>query len=107
MELSREGIPPKRLPKTLAEALALFRMGEDVPSPTAVRLATALAERLDAVVPAPFHMRAEGAWVSLFDGARWDGSSDVAGILDQGPSTSKDAAKSEERLFADRTGSIS
>jgi hypothetical protein len=106
MELSPEWIPPERMPKNLAEALALFRMGDDVPSPPAVWLATALAERLDAVVPARFHVRAEGAWVSLFDGARWDGSSDVAGILDQDPSTSEDAAESEEGIFADRVVSI-
>jgi hypothetical protein len=107
MELSPEWIPPVRMPKNIAEALTLFRMAEDVPSPAAVWLATALAERLDAVVPAPFHVRAEGAWVSLFDGARWDGSSDVAGILDQDTSTSEDAAESEEALFADRIASIS
>jgi hypothetical protein len=95
------------MPKNLAEALALFRMGEGVPSLAAVSLATALADRLEAVVPAPFHVRAEGAWVSLFDGARWDGSSDVAGVLDQETSTSEDAAESVERLFADRVASIS
>jgi hypothetical protein len=53
------------------------------PSPPAIRLAAALAERLDAVVPRPFRVRAEGGWVSLYRGSAWDGSSDVAGVLDQ------------------------
>jgi len=53
------------------------------PSAAAVRLATALAERLDAVVPRPFRVRAEGAWVAFYHGEAWDGSSDVAGVLDQ------------------------
>jgi hypothetical protein len=53
------------------------------PSAAAVRLAAALAERLDAVVPAPFRVRAEGGRVSLYHGEAWDGSSDVAWVLDQ------------------------
>lgn len=52
-------------------------------SPQAKRLAAALAERLDSVVPAPFRVRAEGGWVAVYRGTEFDGASDVAGILDQ------------------------
>lgn len=91
MELSHDRIRPERVPKNLAEFLELLRRsGQDVaaPSPTAVRLAAALAERFGAVVPAQFRVSAEGGWVSRFVGAQWDGSSDVAGVLDGEPEAS-------------------
>ena len=56
---------------------------EPDPSPAAVRLAVALAERLDAVVSAPFRVRAEGGWVALYHGETLDGSAQVAETLDQ------------------------
>ena len=52
-------------------------------SAAAVRLAAALAARLNAVVPRPFRVRAEGGWVARYHGESWEGSSDVAGVLDQ------------------------
>ena len=58
------------------------------PSPAAVRLAAALAERLDVVVPRPFHVRAEGGWIAVYRGEEWDGSTGVAAIVgddDAGP----------------------
>lgn len=68
------------------------------PSPAALGLAAALAERLDVVVPPPFRVRAEGAWVSLYEGDRWDGSSDVASVLDQ--EIDPDAAEGAHGSFA-------
>jgi hypothetical protein len=53
------------------------------PTPAALRLAVALAERLDAVVPRPFRVRADDGWVSRYHGDAWEGSSDVASVLDQ------------------------
>src|SRR5215217_2093944 len=53
------------------------------PSPAALRLATALAERLDVVVPRPFSVRAEGGLVSIYRGATLDHSCEVAVIFDQ------------------------
>lgn len=47
-----------------------------------MRLAMALADRLNAVAPDPFRVRAEGGWVSLYRGTEWDGSTGVAAILD-------------------------
>ena len=68
------------------------------PSPAALRLAAALAECLNVVVPRPFRVTAEGRWVSLYEGDRWDGSSDVASVLDQ--ETDPDAAEGAEGSFA-------
>ena len=53
------------------------------PSAAGMRFAAALAERLDAVVPHPFRVRAEEGLVSLYAGEARDSSSDVAGLLDQ------------------------
>src|SRR6478672_8839757 len=98
------------LPKNLAEALDLRRrLGLEVPIPSrpGIRLATALAERLDAVVPAPFRVRAEDGHVSQFIGNQWCASSDVAGILDQDSSDQgADELESEDWPFVDRVASI-
>lgn len=53
------------------------------PSPAAVRLAAALAERLAPVVPAPFRVEAEGGWLTLYHGTALDGSTPVGWVLDQ------------------------
>ncbi len=53
------------------------------PSVAALRLATLLAQRLDAVVPRPFRVRAEAGMVANYEGEEWDGSTDVAFVLDQ------------------------
>jgi hypothetical protein len=74
------------------------------PSPAALRLAAALAERLDVVVPPPFRVSAEGRWVSLYEGDRWDGSSDVASALDQ--EIDPDAAEGAEGSFAWRAAMV-
>jgi hypothetical protein len=52
-------------------------------TPLAIRLAAALADRLDSVVPRPLNVRAELATVSRYDGTEWCGTSDVGGIIDQ------------------------
>lgn len=110
MESSNERVSPWRLPTSLAEFLELQRRrGADMPSPSraAVRLATALAERLDAVVPSPFSVRAESGWVSRFEGAKWDGSSEVAGILDWDPSAAREAGwETEDWPFVDRVVTV-
>lgn len=59
------------------------RPADPEPSPAAVRLAAALAERLDAVLPPPFRAHAEGGWVALYHDSAWNGSTGVAGVLDQ------------------------
>lgn len=109
MEPTDDSLPLSELPKNLS--LQLWRlMGEDVaaPSPSAVRLAAALAERLAAVIPAPFRVQAEGGWVSGYEDDRWDCSSDVAGVLDQDLSaTREDGWEPEEWPFVDRVVSIS
>jgi hypothetical protein len=72
-------------PNGLSEFLRIFRPGRDgdrAASPAATLIAEALAERLEAVVPPPFHVRAEDGWVSRFNGDYWDGSSDVARAVD-------------------------
>src|SRR4051812_2163407 len=78
---------PRQSPApSLAEALRVFRLhgeADAVPSPAAVWLAATLATRLQAVVPPPFHVRAENGWVSYFNGPQWVGSTGVASILDQ------------------------
>jgi hypothetical protein len=56
---------------------------EPSPSPAAVRLAAALAERLDTVVPRPLRVRAEGGWVTVFAGDTPYSGSGVAAVLDQ------------------------
>lgn len=63
-----------------------------------MRLAAALAERLNAVVPHPFHVRAEEGRVSLYAGETWDSSSDVAGVLDQ--EVDPEAPPGERHSFA-------
>ena len=111
MESSDEGVGPTSVPMSLAEFLEIRRRGgEDIaiPSVAGVRLATALAERIGAVVPAPFRVHAEGGWVSRFEGARWDGSTDVAGILDGHPSAAYlPGWLPEGSPFVDRVVSIS
>ena len=110
MEPIDDSSPLKERPKNLAEALQFWRlMGGDnrAPSPTAVRLAAVLAERLDAIVPAPFRVRAEGGWVSGSIGDRLDFVADVAFFLDRDPSAARDAgSESEESSFVDRVLSI-
>src|SRR6266481_1878636 len=111
MEPTDVSLSRKALPKNLAEFLDMMHgIGEAVPapSPTAVRLATALAERLDALVPAPFRVHAEGGWVSRFNGGQWDGSAEVAGILDQDLSAErKDRWEPHDWPFVDRVVTIS
>ena len=87
--MERSNLPRRHQPpsKNLAELLSAVGLDSDAalaPSPAAIRLAAMLAERLEAVMPPPFHVRAEGGWVSYFNDEQWDGSSEVAGILDQG-----------------------
>src|SRR5262245_31195034 len=62
---------------------ASFPRVHQPPDPSAVRLARALADRLGPVLPAPFHVRAEGDRVSLYHGYEWDGSVGVPGALDE------------------------
>jgi hypothetical protein len=106
MEPTTDSLPFEERPKNLAEALQLWRlMGEidPAPSPAGVQLAAALAECLDAVVRAPFRLRAENGWVSRFDGAQWDSSSEVAGILDQDLSAGgKNEGEPEQWPFVER-----
>jgi hypothetical protein len=83
MERLPESTPPHRTPRDLAEAIAAILEAQNAPSPAAVRLASALAERLDAVVPVPFHVRAEGGLVASLIGAHYDTISDVAGVLER------------------------
>jgi hypothetical protein len=94
-------------PKNWLESLRLLRVANGTPSPTAARLAAALSERLDAVVPAPFRVRAEGGCVSLFEGDQWQCSSDVAVVLDQALSASEDVAAGGDKPLTDRIVSIS
>lgn len=68
------------------------------PSLAALRLATLLAQRLDAVVPRPFRIQADAGMVSLYEGAAFDSSSDVTGVLDQ--ELDPDAAIGERGSFA-------
>ena len=68
------------------------------PSAAGMRFAAALAERLDAVVPHPFRVRAEEGLVSLYDGDAWHSSSDVAGLLDQ--EVDSEAPPGERHSFA-------
>jgi hypothetical protein len=75
-------------------------------SPAARRLAVALAERLNAILPAPWRARAEGGWVSFYEGERWDGSSDVAGILDQVLAPEDEETEPEDWPFPDRVVSV-
>jgi len=67
-------------------------------SPAARRLATLVAQRLDAVVPRPFRVEAEGGVVSLHEGATWDTSIHVASLVDQ--DVDRDAAPGERGSFA-------
>jgi hypothetical protein len=97
-------------PKSLAEARRLFRRTADVDSslsPMAIWLAATLAERLETILPPPFHVRAEGGWVSYFNGDDWDGSSDIAGVLDQDSSAANaDSDQHDETPPVDRVASI-
>ncbi|HEY0778994.1 MAG TPA: hypothetical protein VGD56_13570, partial [Gemmatirosa sp.] len=78
------------------------------PSPAAVRLAATLAARLDAVVPRPFRVRAEGGWVAVYRGDEWDGSSDVAGVLDHvvDPAHPYYQPGDEDRPWAERAAGV-
>src|SRR5689334_10980549 len=103
------GLPPYayRPPKNVTEALAWFGIQKAVPSPAAVRLAAALAERLDAVIPPPFRVQAEDGYVSGYEGDRWDSSSDVAGVLDWDPAAAREAGwDPADAPFATRVVSI-
>jgi hypothetical protein len=85
-----------------------FEEDANPPSRAAVRLAAALAERLAAVVPAPFRVGAEGGWVVLHRGDVWDGSSDVAGGLDQevDPTHPYHEPRDEDWSLADRAAMV-
>ena len=74
------------------------------PSLAAVRLASALAERLDAVVPRPIRVRAEGGWVSLYVGEQPYASIGVAAVLDQ--EIDSDEKDVERRSFAERAATV-
>jgi len=49
-------------------------------------------------VPRPFRVLADGGWVSLYEGAAFDSSSDVSGVLDQ--EIDQDAVAGERGSFA-------
>lgn len=111
--MERSDLPgqPFPRPKNLAESLSRFAFHGDVDSPpssAALKLAAMLAERLEAVMPPPFHVRAEGGWVSHFNDEQWDGSSEVAGVLDHGRSgTNEDLGEQHEpRPMEDQVASI-
>jgi hypothetical protein len=91
MELSEDGPWP-------------YRHAPDLPSPAAIALSAALAERLDSVVPSPFQVRAEGGLVALYNGPAREGGSDVASVLDQEFDPSADDY--EEWPLADRARSV-
>ena len=78
---------------------------QSAPSRASIKLAAALAARLNAVVPDPFSVRAEGAWVSLYCGNAFDSSSSVAGVLDQ--EVDPEVAASERHSFAWFAASVS
>src|SRR3712207_6593783 len=86
----------------------LERTGQQVPdpSPAARRLAIAFVERLNAVVPLPWRLRAEGSSVSYNEGERWDGSSDIDRILDQELSAEEGEEAPKDRLFPERINSV-
>src|SRR5690349_8200183 len=67
-------------------------------SPAARRLATLVAQRLDAVVPRPFRVEVNGGVVVLYAGATWDTSINVASLVDQ--DVDPDAAQGERGSFA-------
>ena len=90
----------------LTTSLSRLGQSDPEPSPRARRLAVALATRLDAVVPSPWRLRAEGGWVSRYEGAQWEGSSDVAGILDQVLLPEEGEASAEEWPFPERVVSV-
>jgi hypothetical protein len=79
-----------------------FERHQPEPSPAAVRLAAALAERLDAVVPRPLRVQAEGGWVSVYHGVTARSSTGVAPVLDQdaGPVEEDDERWSFEAVAA-------
>ena len=56
---------------------------QPTPSPASIQLAAALAARLDAVMPNPFRVYAEGDRVSLYCGDAFDSSIGVSGVFDQ------------------------
>jgi hypothetical protein len=60
-----------------------FRLDLPEPSPAAIRLTQALAERLDAVAPRPFRVRADGGYLMLYYGTTWDSSCGISSVLDQ------------------------
>jgi hypothetical protein len=71
---------------------------QPAPSPASIRLAAALAARLDVVVPDPFRVRAEDDRVALYRGDAFDSSIGVAGVLDQ--EVDPHAAAGERHSFA-------
>jgi len=68
------------------------------PSLAACRLAALVARRLDAVVPRPFRVEAEGGVVSFYEGTTWDTSIHVASVVDQ--DVDPGAAPGERDSFA-------
>lgn len=60
-----------------------FRFELPEPSPIEIRLAEALAERLDAVVPSGCRVRAYSGLVNLYRGSEYWGGNVVVGVLDQ------------------------
>ena len=83
------------------------------PSPAALRLAATLAERLDAVVPRPFRVRAGLRGVSVYRGDVPEGGSDVAGVLDHQPGPpdpddedAEEEAEREPEPFAQRVAHV-
>ena len=86
MEPTDLPLRPREPSKNLSDALQ--RLGirvENYPAPpsAAVWLAGVLAERLNTVAPPPFRLQADGAWLSYYNGAQYDGSTDLAGLLAQ------------------------
>lgn len=59
-----------------------FRFELPEPSAIEIRLAEALAERLDAVVPSGFRVRAYQGLVCLYHGSEFHGCNGVVGVLD-------------------------
>lgn len=60
-----------------------FRFELPKPSPIETRLAQALAERLDAVVPGGFRVRAFEGLVCLYQGQEFHGCNGVMGLLER------------------------
>lgn len=71
---------------------------QPTPSRASIHLAAALAERVNAVVPTPFRVRADNGRVALYCGDAFDSSIGVSGVLDQ--EVDPQAAPSERHSFA-------